>query len=88
VIRSAASFDRSTISRATCASLVAAVAIGLGGAYGVGTLLRGMLIQTPAHDPTLLAALAGLLAAVVVAATVVASRRAARTDPAIALRYE
>jgi putative ABC transport system permease protein len=68
--------------------LLAAVAIGLGGAYGVGTRLSGMLIQTPAHDPTLLAALAALLAAVVVAATVVPSRRAARTDPAIALRYE
>jgi len=68
--------------------LAAAIAIGLGGAYGAGTLLSGILIQTPAHDPTLLAALAGLLAAVVVAATVVPSRRAARTDPATALRYE
>jgi ABC-type antimicrobial peptide transport system permease subunit len=47
-----------------------------------------MLIQTPAHDPATLGGLAVLLAAVVLAATVVPSRRAARVDPAIALRYE
>lgn len=74
--------------RGALAQLAAAVMIGLGGAYGVGTLLSGMLIQTPAHDPATLAALAVLLAAVVLAATVLPSRRAARIDPAIALRYE
>ena len=74
--------------RRALAQLAAAVTIGLVGGYGVGTLLGGMLIQTPAHDPVMLGALAVLLAAVVVAATVFPSRRAARIDPAIALRYE
>lgn len=47
-----------------------------------------MLIGTSPHDPATLVATSLTLVAVVLAAAVIPARRAARIDPAIALRYE
>jgi predicted permease len=64
------------------------LAIGLAGAYGVGQLVRSMLIQTSPHDPVTLGAVAlGLLLTSLVA-TLVPASSALRLDPATTLRHE
>jgi len=67
-----------------------AVGIGLGmaGAFGVGRLIRGMLVQTSATDALTLASLAGLLATTAILAVVLPAVRATRIDPTVALRHE
>ena len=64
------------------------LALGLGGAFGVGRLLRSLLVQTSSRDPITLASIAILLAVVSVAACLGPARRATRLDPLVALRYE
>jgi len=49
-------------------------------------VIRAMLFDTSAADPVTLAAVAGMLAAVAVAAVYGPARRAARIDPAVAIR--
>jgi putative ABC transport system permease protein len=66
----------------------AGVVLGLGGALAAGGVLRSLLYDTPAADPTTLASVALLLGAVAVASAYLPSRRAARVDPMVALRYE
>ena len=61
---------------------------GVAGALGVGRLVAGMLIGTSPTDPRTIAATSLALIAVVLAAAFVPARRAARIDPAIALRDE
>jgi len=72
----------------TLAPLAGGLVTGLAGAYGAGRFVSGMLIGTSPHDPATLAAVALTLVVVVLAAAFVPARRAARIDPAIALRYE
>jgi predicted permease len=64
------------------------IAAGLVGAVGLGRLLRRFLIQTSPTDPTILVAIAVLLAAVSLTAVYFPARRATRFDPLAALRYE
>jgi predicted permease len=64
------------------------LAIGIGGAVGVGRLLRSMLVQIPTADPATLTTIVAILIAVAITACVAPSRRAIRLDPASALRYE
>jgi ABC-type antimicrobial peptide transport system permease subunit len=64
------------------------LAIGLAGAFGVGRLLRGMLVQTSPTDPVTLVSIAAALIVVSVAACLWPARRATRLDPVTALRYE
>jgi predicted permease len=72
----------------TLAPLAGGVVVGLGGAYGVGQFISAMLIGTSARDPATFVAVSVTLVAVVLAAAFLPARRAARIDPAIALRYE
>jgi putative ABC transport system permease protein len=69
-------------------SLAIGVALGLGGAFGVGRLMQSMLVQTSPNDPLMLASIATLLAAASIAACCWAARRATRLDPVAALRHE
>ena len=62
--------------------------IGLVGAFGVGRLLQGLLIQTSPADPLTLVFITVLLVAVSVAACFLPARKAANTDPLAVLRYE
>jgi putative ABC transport system permease protein len=62
--------------------------IGLAAALGAGQLLRSQLIGVGPRDPLTLTAIALLLSAVAFGASWLPARRAARTDPMVALRYE
>ncbi len=64
------------------------IAIGIGGSVASGRVLRSLLFQVPANDPTLIGSTALLLLLVTVAATLVPSLRAARLDPVAALRKD
>jgi predicted permease len=62
--------------------------IGLAGAFGVGRLLRSLLVQTGPTDPLTLASITILLVTVGVAACLWPARQATRLNPVTALRYE
>jgi putative ABC transport system permease protein len=72
----------------TFAPLACGCAAGIAGAYGVGRFVSGMLIGTSPGDPATLATMSLTLIAVVLVASFVPARRAARIDPASALRDE
>ncbi len=59
--------------------------LGIAGAFFVRQTLQAQLYETGAMDPTVVAAVAGLLIAVALVACVLPARRAAKTDPLIAL---
>jgi putative ABC transport system permease protein len=69
-------------------SVVGGVALGLGLALVTSRGLQGLLHGVAATDPTTFAATALFLALVALATAALAGRRAARVDPAIALRSE
>jgi len=64
------------------------VALGLGAALALTRLAGSILYQVRADDPLTFATVGVVLAAVAVVAAIVPARRAARVDPAIALRSE
>jgi predicted permease len=68
--------------------LAIGVPIGLAGAYGVGTILQSLLIQTGPRDPVTLGAIVLIMVAVAVLACLWPARGAARLDPVAALRVE
>lgn len=68
--------------------LGAGLALGAGGAFWIGMLMRGFLVQTSSTDPLTLLSTAVLLVLVALLACVSPARRAARLDPVRALRYE
>jgi putative ABC transport system permease protein len=70
------------------APIAAGLVVGLGGALGVGQLLRGLLIGTTATDPATFIELSLLLTAVTLTACFVPARRGARVDPAATLRQD
>ena len=70
------------------AQLGAGLGLGLWGALTVGRLFEAWLVDTPPTDPATQVAVAVLLGGVSVAACVRPARRAARLDPAAALRHE
>jgi hypothetical protein len=68
--------------------LAIGVPLGLAGAWGVGNLLEGLLVQITAGDPLTLGGIALLLDGIAVTACLMPARRAARVDPVTALRVE
>jgi predicted permease len=68
--------------------LVAGLAAGIAIALVTSRLLRGLLFGVAPHDPVTLGAVAFLLAAVGVTACLLPALRAARVDPAVALRSD
>jgi putative ABC transport system permease protein len=68
--------------------LVAGLAVGVAGALLASRVLTGMLYRVSALDPLVFAAVPLLLAAVALVASWLPARRAARVDPAVALRSE
>ena len=63
-------------------------AVGIWGALTIGRLLETWLVETPPTDPVTQLAVAVLLGGVSVVACLRPARRAARLDPAVALRHE
>ncbi len=64
------------------------VAVGLAGALLLSSVLSSLLFQVSPTDPPTFAAGMAVLTAVAVLAAALPARRAARTDPMVALRNE
>lgn len=64
------------------------VAVGVAVALGLTRLMANQLFGISAHDPLTFAGIALLLIVVAPAACYIPARRAMRTDPIVALRYE
>jgi predicted permease len=62
--------------------------LGLAGTFAAGTLLQTYLRDTSSRDPLTLALVVALLTLVATMATLLPARRAARIDPAVALRTD
>jgi ABC-type antimicrobial peptide transport system permease subunit len=63
----------------------AGTAIGLAGAWLMRQTMQGQLYEVDAMDPRVVGAVAAVLGAVALVACVLPARRAAATDPAVAL---
>ena len=68
--------------------LAIGLVIGMAGAFGVGRLLKSLLVQQTPNDPLTLGSIALLFVVVSLAACVYPASRATRLDPVHALRYE
>jgi ABC-type antimicrobial peptide transport system permease subunit len=64
------------------------LAAGLAVSFATNRLLANQLFGLTPHDPLLLTTVSVLLLCVAMLATLLPARRAARTDPMEALRYE
>lgn len=74
--------------RRTVIQLALGLAFGLAGALAIGRLLMAFLGDTNPRDPLTLALVSALLVGVALAASVWPARKAARIDPATALRAD
>lgn len=74
--------------RRTLDQLAVAIVLGLAGALALGTLTRSLLQDVGKGDAATLTVVTLVLATVTLIATLVPARRAARVDPALALRAE
>ena len=67
---------------------VIGVAVGIVAGLALTQLMRSLLFGVNAADPVTFGAVAILLTAVAILACYIPARRAMRTDPIVALRYE
>ena len=68
--------------------VIAGLALGLIGAWGLAGLVRGFLFEIQPHDPRVYAGVLLMLTITGVAAAFLPARRAAGVDPLTALRME
>ncbi len=91
-IRMSLGADSSKVQRMILSEGGTLVALGLGlgvvGALSLARLMRGLLFGVAPHDPLTLAGVAAIIAAVGIGACWIPAIRAARIDPATALRAE
>jgi predicted permease len=91
-VRIALGADRWAVMRLVLgeAALLAAagVAIGVVGAVAATRLMRSLLFGVTSTDPATFAIVAAVLVGTALAASYIPTRRAARVDPMVALRYE
>jgi predicted permease len=66
----------------------AGLGLGLAGALAIGRLISSLLYGITAHDPLTLGGVAAALTSVAALACYLPARRATRSDPLVALRYE
>jgi predicted permease len=78
----------SIVMRQGAALAVLGAVIGTGAALGVTRYLQSFLYGVKPYDPMTMIAVAFLLIAVALLASYIPARRAMRTDPMVALRYE
>ena len=64
------------------------VAIGVASAFGLTRILASFLFGVTARDPTVFVSVPLILTVIALVAVWLPARRAARVDPAVALRYE
>jgi putative ABC transport system permease protein len=64
------------------------ITIGVGGSFAVTRLMSGLLFGVSSTDPATFGIVAAIFAVVAAIASYIPARRAARVDPAVALRYE
>ncbi len=76
------------LSRQGLVVTAAGAAIGLGLAYGAGRLASSWLYEVRPSDPLILISALALIGGVTIIATMIPVGRAARVDPALALRFE
>jgi putative ABC transport system permease protein len=67
---------------------VAGMVVGLGIALSVTGLMRSMLVSVTPTDPATFVAITVVFLAIALLATLIPARRAARVDPAVALRQQ
>ncbi len=91
-VRMALGADRAAVVRMVVghAALVAGagLAIGLAGGAALTRMIRSMLYETSATDPSVFAGVSAVLGVAALVAAYVPARRAARVDPTVALRHE
>lgn len=66
--------------------VLAGIAIGMGGAFGLTRVMKNLLFHVNATDPAIFVGIAALFVVVALAAAYIPARRAARIDPMAALR--